>query len=195
MTQHAAAMSSSHGTGDINLASALMAMGIALDDIQPCAIISKQDGKDYGRFFLTPISNCGKFETMKLLDLWTHPEKMPNQRHPFAWILELINSRPHVCRSSTDWLDHAHDHLQSIGELPTGFPRRMDDIPEMIARAPEARASYVLAFVHCRALCLSLVDRARRQVLMSSRDGRSHQIIDNGLPRHVRNNLIARLDG
>jgi hypothetical protein len=109
--------------------------------------------------------------------------------------MAAVKARPAGCKSPADWLDHAHDHLQGIRELPTGFPRRMDDIPDMIARAPEARASYVLAFVHCRALCLSLVDRARRQVLMSSRDGRSHQIIDSRLPRHVRNNLIARLDG
>lgn len=195
MTQHAAAMSSSHGTGDINLASALMAMGIAPDEVTPCSIISKADGRDYGRFFLTPISNCGKFEAMKLLHFWSHPNAIPTANHPFGWILEFISGRPQGCSTPDDWLDYAHDHLTAIGEIPAGFPRGVDMIPDLVARFPEARASYVLAFVHCRALCLDLVKRARRQVLMKSRDGLSANIIDSRLPRHVRNNLIARLDG
>lgn len=188
-------MTSSHGTGDINLAAGLFAMGIAPDELQPCVIISKEDGRDYGRFFITPISNCGKFETMKLMEYWTHPGKLPSASHPFGWVLKFIRERPHGCKAPADWLDHAHDHLAALGELPGGFPRVIDDVPGIVARFPEARASYVLAFVHCRALCLQLVRDARRQVLMSSRDGRSHQVIDARLPAHVRNNLIARLDG
>lgn len=188
-------MSSSHGTGDINLAAALMAMGIAPDDAYPCAIISKDDGRDYGRFFIGPISNCGKFETMKLLHFWSHPDEIPGDRHPFGWLLAFIAARPRGCSTPQDWLDYAHDHLTALGELPAGFPRNLDHIPDIVARAPESRASYVLAFAHCRALCLQLVRDARRQVMMKSRDGRSANVIDSRLPRHVRNNLIARLDG
>lgn len=194
MTRHEAAMTSSHGTGDINLAAALMAMGIAPDDANPCAIISKDDGRDYGRFFLTPISNCGKFETMKLLYFWSNPEEL-SDCHPFAWLLDFISKRPQGCSTPADWLDHAHDHLTALGDLPRQFPRSLDLIPDMVTRLPEARPSYVLAFVHCRALCLDLVKRARRQVMMRSRDGRSANVIDANLPRTVRNNLIARLDG
>lgn len=194
MTQ-SAAMTSAHGTGDINLAAALMAMGIPPDDFNPCSIISKDDGRDYGRFFIGPISNCGKFETMKLLHYWSFPSETPGVSHPFGWLLDFIGKRPQGCSTPNDWLDHAHDHLAAIGELPTGFPRNLDHIPDIVARAPEARASYVLAFAHCRALCLQLVKDARRQVLMRSRDGRSAQVIDARLPRGIRNNLIARLDG
>lgn len=164
-------------------------------DANPCAIISKDDGRDYGRFFLTPISNCGKFETMKMLNFWSNPQEIPTKTHPFAWLLKFISSRPQGCSTPADWLDHAHDHLTALGELPAGFPRSVDLIPDLVARFPESRASYVLAFVHCRALCLHFVQAARRQVMMSSRDGRAHQVIDARLPSHVRRNLIARLDG
>lgn len=191
---HRAAMSSSHGTGDINLASALMAVGIAPDDHAPCSLISK-GAKDYCRFFVQPISNCGKFETMKLMTFWTDPTQLPAHNHPFGWIMDFIRARPQGCHSPSDWLDYAHDHLTALGELPAGFPRRMDDIPEIAAKHPESRASYVLAFVHCREFCVTLARNARRQVMMTSRDGKSHQIIDTRLPLHQRRNLIARLDG
>ena len=192
MTQHPAAGTSSHGTGDINLASALMALGIAPDSASPCSIVSRDDGRDYGRFFIGAVSDCGKFETLKLMGYWSDPQQAPSN-HPFAWLLSFISGRPPGCSSVNDWLDYAHDHLAALGELPAGMPRNIHDIPPMTAKAPEARASYVLAFVHCRSLCLHLVRVARREVMLSK--GGAHSIIDSRLPRAIRNNLIARLDG
>lgn len=192
MTQDQAAMPSSHGTGDINLAAAVMAMGIPPDELTQCAVISK-GSRDYCRFYVQSISNCGKFETMKLMAFWSASGAPAN--HPFGWIMDFITARPQGCSSAADWLDHAFDTLSATGNVPKAFPRKMAEIPAMVASLPEARASYLLAFVHCREFCLSLTRQARRQVMMTSGDGERNQIIDSRLPVHVRNNLIARLDG
>lgn len=195
MTRHEAQGTASHGTGDINLASACMAIGIPLVEHphgDSCKLILR-GGSNYARFFLTPISTCGKFATMQVMAYWSDPSDIPSDQHPFGWILEFIRARPDGCRTSGDWLDFAHDFLAARGDLPRGFPRSIDDIGDICKTAPEARASYILAFVHCRRLCLMLVDQARRAVMQSK--GGSHTLIDTTLPRQTRNNLIARLDG
>ena len=194
MTRHPAAGTSSHGTGDINLAAALMGLGIAPDAADPCKLILKDDGRNYVRFFIGPVSNCGKFEALKMLHFWSNDHEAPTN-HPFAWIMDFITGRPQGCSTSSDWLDYAHDHLTAIGALPQSMPRRLDDIPAITKTAPEARASYVLAFVHCRAFCLDLARNARRQIMMSSADGVSHSIIDSSLPFSIRKELLARLQG
>lgn len=171
-----------------------MGIGIDPDERNPCQMILRDDGKSYVRFFVGASSNCGKFETMKMLHLWSNQDEA-SPSHPFGWIMKFISSRPPGCANSSDWLDFAHDFLAASDDLPAKMPRRLDDIPAITKTAPEAKASYILAFVHCRAFCLDLVRNARRQVMMSSQDNVGHSLIDTNLPRNLQRDLIARLQG
>lgn len=187
--------SSAHGTGDINLAAACMALGIPLCENEAgesCKLILR-GSHNYARFFLMPFSSCGKFLTLDLLAFWSHPEEIPHEEHPFKWIMDFVKARPAGVASAGEWLDFAHDYLRDRGDLPAGFPRDLEAIGGVCAANPEARFSYVLAFVHCRYLCVRIATQARRAVIMSK--GPAHAIIDATLPKKTRDELLSRLDG
>ena len=191
MKRHEADGTSSHGTGDVNLAAAVMALGAPLDPLQPCTVIHADNGKSYGRFFLLPVSACGKYETLKLLQFWDAPRTTVPATHPFGWVMDFIQARPGDRMTADEWMDHAHDYLAGIGEIGP-HPKNYAAIPDSIAKLPESLSSYLFAFVHCRALCLDLFRRAKQQVYMRKHGS---AIIDTNLPKQIRNNLIARLDG
>jgi len=193
MTRHSETGTSGHGTGDILLAAALMAVGIPLDPLSRCAVIHKDDGKSYGRFFLLPISACGKFETLKLMAEWSAKGTLP-ATHPFVWILNFIARRPQGVSNVSDWLAWAHDYLAERGVSKIGLPRGLNEIPDFVAANPENLQGYVFAFVHCRALAFDEFRRAKNQVLMTGKHGGS-TLIDTKLPIATRNNLLARLEG
>lgn len=193
MTRQEATGTSGHGTGDILLASALMAVGIPLDPAGKCSIIHKDDGKSYGRFHLLPLSVCGKFETLKLMGEWSHKGSLPAE-HPFVWILTFIAARPSGGSTVSDWLNWAHIYAGEAGISKTGLPKSIGDIPAFVAKNPENLAGHLFAFVHCRGLAQEEFRHAKNQVMMTGRHGGA-SIIDASLPAAIRNNLIARLDG
>jgi hypothetical protein len=158
-----------------------------------CAVIHKDDGKSYGRFFLLPISACGKFETLKLMAEWSAKGTLP-ATHPFVWILDFIAKRPQGVSNVADWLAWAHDYLAERGVPKIGLPRGLNDIPDFVAANPENLQGYVFAFVHFRALAFDEFRRAKNQVLMTGKHGGS-TLIDTKLPIATRNNLLARLEG
>jgi len=193
MTRQEAAGTSGHGTGDILLAAALMAVGIPLDPIGKCAVIHKDDGKSYGRFFLLPVSACGKFETLKLMGEWSVKGTLP-ANHPFVWILDFITARPHGCSTVSDWLNFAHVYAGQSGLPKAGLPANVRNIPDFVARNSESLAGHLFAFVHCRGVAQEEFRHAKNQVMMTNQTGGA-TIIDASLPIATRNNLLARLEG
>jgi hypothetical protein len=192
MNPHPETGSKSFATGDINLVATLMAVGVPLDQGKPCELIENEAGS-YGRFFLLPHSLDGKFDTETLMQAWSG-KKTLNQDHPFVWLMEFISKRPRGIGSTSDWMAWAVDHCREL-EIPgIGLPRHVSTIADFVAALPDARQSYIFAFVANRHDALgAFLDHKRVAILQ--RKGESFSLIDRKLPLKVRNELLSRLEG
>jgi hypothetical protein len=178
--------------GDINLASALMAVGIPLDHECPVKIIDGENlARPYASFRVCDYSPDGRHQTDACMGHWSGVQPLPCD-HPFAVVAEFIAGRPSGKLTADDWLDYAIDYLQSHGVSLPGL-RSIANISEFVATLPTAPESYVLAFVANRQTCLALYRNATRSVYMT-RDDR-HAVIDSTLPKWQRNELLSRLQG
>jgi len=182
---------SSHQTGDINLAAALMACEISLAKDCPVRNIESSNSKPYAAFSLAPYSSDGVNITESLMDYWTNSKGLPID-HPFAIICSFIKGRPQGKLSTSDWMDYAVNYLESSGVKLPGI-RMISDIALFVERFPRLPESYILAFVANRSVCLDLYHKARRSIFMS-RD-QSHALIDTSLPAWQRNEILSRLQG
>lgn len=194
MTPHPATGEQALGTGDILLASALMALGIPLDPVSPCETIQKDDGRSYGRFHLLPHSMDGKQDTHTMSRAWSRLEDLPAD-HPFAWLMTFVATRPRGVSSVSDWLGWAVDHCRDLGIDAAGLPGNIERIPDFVKAQPDSRAAYIFAFVHCRDLAMLLYQKERRTKVMMSAGPKHHVIMDTRLPKPVRSDLLSRLEG
>jgi hypothetical protein len=113
-----------YGTGDINLAAALAALGIEPDPIQPIELIARDNGTNYTRFHFSQISPCGKYEVTAMSAAWGDADtfKRENDSHPFSLLMEFIATRPRDCSNQDQWLDHAAQFLVTCDD--TAFLHR-----------------------------------------------------------------------
>lgn len=184
------------GTGDLNLASALMAVGIPLNDREPAALILSDNGQSYGRFYLYPHSEDGRFTTESLMRFWSGLESLEPQ-DPFRQISEFIRNRPEGVRTREDWFAYCVDTLASEGIQVPGLTS-IEGIPAYVRSLPESRQSYLLAFVANRSLCVELYKTCKRKIMVSRRHSwnqTAHSLIDTRLDKSIRNNLLSRLEG
>ena len=183
---------SARNTGDINLASALMAVGIPLDPSCPVKVIeSESSERPYASFRLLQSSTDGANNTDQLMRVWSGTEQAPHS-HPFAEICRFIKCRPSVKMNSASWLDYAVDYLTAMGFKLHGIAR-LSDIESFVKSFPKATESYVLAFVHNRNLCIDICRHAVRTVHLTN--GTSHLSIDTHLPAWQKRNLLAIFGG
>jgi hypothetical protein len=180
------------GTGDINLAAAIMALGIPMDPHRPCHIIHKDDGKSYGRFMLLSQSIDGKHQIGDLMEGWNNPAGLAGN-HPFAWLMAFIRERPQGVSTPDDWIGYAHDYLAERSKAKPGMPTRLAHIPDFVTAFADDLAGYVFAFIDCRNLAFLEFKAAKHQVMQTR--GRAHAIIDANLSRPIRNEILARLEG
>jgi hypothetical protein len=177
--------------GDINLAAALMAVGIPLDPECPVKIIDGGGEKSYASFRVCAYSDDGQHQTDACMGHWSNIEPFTPD-NPFAVVCKFISGRPAGKLSAADWMDYAVDYLQSQGVQLPGL-RQVSDIGSFVAAIPTAPESYVLAFVANRQTCLALYRNATRSVYMQRGD--RHAVIDNTLPKWQRMEILSRLQG
>lgn len=183
---------SARNTGDINLASALMAVGIPLDPACPVKVIeSESAAKPYASFRLMPSSMDGEHNTDQLMRVWSGTESAP-YAHPFVEVCRFIKCRPDGKMNSAAWLDFAVDYLTAMGIKLRGVAR-LSDIESFVMSLPKATESYILAFVHNRNLCVDICRHAVRTVHMTN--GASHIAIDTHLPAWQKRNLLSIFGG
>lgn len=137
------------GSGDINLAAALVTVGIPLDKDRPVELIARDNGKQYARFHLGELSACGKFCVYDLSTAWSRPAVFQREKpdHPFSVLMEFITSRPKGCVRREDWISHAAAFLGLKMDSALAIHA---DIKRACRRNPENKVSYVLAFVRNR---------------------------------------------
>ena len=182
------------GSGDLNLASALITMGIPPDPRQPIELIARDNGRDYTRFHFLPVSHCGKYDPETLSEAWARPApfKAESPAHPFAVLMDFISARPNGCVNQDEWLCHAAGFLG----LPIDAVRKTyAGINRACKASPESPAVYVLAFIRNR---IDLVTAAKRLAStgtfsnMQDR-GKSVSIIPAKAPKHIRDFLISHI--
>lgn len=178
-------MTSSFGTGDINFACALMALGVPLDDANPCTIVAHQNGHVYSRYHFGALSFDGRFRTGDMSNAWSRIESIPSE-HPLRIMSDFIQSAPKGMRLH-EWMDHAHD------VFPIGHIKDFDDAQKHISAFPENPESYCLAHILNRRELLSLHMRATRETFMTN--GTASALIGVGMPKRQKQELINRMNG
>jgi hypothetical protein len=185
---------SSFGSGDINLAAAILTMGIPMDPANPIELIARDNGHDYTRFHFLHDSACGKYDVWTLSSAWTDKELFSSQSpgHPFALIMDFITARPRGCSHQDAWLAHAAAfldlHLDAIRKTYA-------DISRACSASPESPVSYVCAFIRNR---MDLITASKRKAdsgnfsnMMSA--GKSVSIIPAKAPARIRDFLLSHI--
>lgn len=185
----------SRHTGDINLAAALMSVGIPLDPHEPVFLVEPENGKAYGSFSLLPYAEDGSESADHLLEVWNGGAKIHSD-HGFAHICSFIRARPREIQRGDDLLAFAMDWLAERGDVLAGL-RRFEDIPRFVQQLPATRAGYVLAYIWNRDVCYKLYQNARRKLYYRAGHGAEthHALLDSRLPRWQAKEILSRLNG
>lgn len=178
------------GTGDINLAAACMAMGVPLKPFRPVVVVKRDNGRDYGRFNLEPLSVCGRFSVLRLDKMFGGDAPTNPGEENFAAILAFVKARPSGVRTLDDWYGFACEWLRDQGE--TVIPAR-GAVEDFIKGAPNSMPAHIFAFILNRAHAFDLAKAAcGRPQIMASR-GKAHVLLDERLPRRVKADIYSRL--
>lgn len=173
------------GTGEINFACALMALGIPLDELNPCTIVAHQNNKIYSRYHFNAISVDGVYRTGDMSNMWSQAESIP-EAHPLRIISDFVRRAPAKMKLA-EWFDYVHS-VFSIGHV-----KNFDDAQKHINLFPEDGASYCLAFILNRRELISLHYRANRETFIS--DGTSSAMIGINMPKYAKQELLNRMNG
>ena len=178
--------------GDINLVSAMMSVGIPLDQARPCSLVLTDTGKNYARYHVLSQSVCGRYQTEKMFEFWKNSQRCNDD--DFASIMGFVrHGRKAGAKTADDWFDLSHDYLREQDATTPTAPARIKDIPDFIEKNSDGIAAHIFAFCYNRDHAWQLLSQARRRVMISR--GTSHAMIDTHLEKWRQNELLARLEG
>ena len=185
----------SFGTGDINLAAAILTMGVRPCPVDPVKLIACENGKDYVRFHVGSVSDDGCFFTDLLMSAWDDPAgfKRQNPGHPFSDIMDFISERPRDCRNRGQWMEHAANFL---GLPIDAVVSTLRNIGKTCAASPESTVSYVVAFIQNRFDLVSAAKTAAAQgrVTHMLSHGQSIGMIPANMPAPIRGKLLSHIN-
>jgi len=173
------------GTGEINLACSLMALGVPLSVLEPCSIIAHENGSVHSRYNFEPVSIDGKYKTIELSRAWSNIGKAP-LNHPLVWLSDFVKAGGKG-RTIKEWLEFAIDRYE------LAHVRNFDDAESYVGQFPDNIESYCLAFCCNRKTLLDMHYKAKQKIYMTN--GSSRVMIDAKAPKHVKQELINRLNG
>lgn len=183
----------SYGTGDMNLAAAIMTMGVP-PERDVVKLIATSSGQDYVRFKIKDISIDGTIKTESLMDAWNNyiPFAKANPDNYFTKIMTFIRSKPDGCRGYLDWVEYASDWL---GMPVNACKRCMNGSPKIWETAPDTEPAYVLGFLTNRFYLLDLAKKfqktGRFDVMMEH--GKSIALMSEHLPQRQKDFLISQM--
>lgn len=185
---------SSFSSGDLNLAAAMMTVGIPLDSKIPLELVAKCNGQDYVRFHFDQVSHCGKFRAVVMNEAWSNSIafKRENPGNPFGIIMDFITARPNGCTNQDDWLCHAADFL---GLSVKAVRQTYADISNTCKASPESPVSYVCGFIRNRMdLTHEIKTRGKNGDFknMQSR-GKSIAMISAKAPQRIKDFLLSKI--
>lgn len=182
------------GTGDINLAAAILTMGVRPDPTRPIELIARDNGQDYTRFHFADLSDCGCYRADELSHAWGHPQafRAENPNHPFGLLMDFISTRPRGCSNQDEWLGHAAAFLA----LPIDAIRKTHrDIGRTCLASPESPVSYVCAYIRNRIDLISAAKKkASRGEFTNMMDRtKSVSLISEKAPKRIRDFLLSHI--
>lgn len=185
--------SESLNTGDINLAAAVMSMGVPLCEHQKTSLVLRGGDKfgTYARFHLKLTSIKGDHSTQKLMSYWREPNRC--QDNDFAQIMNFVKKGIRSgAKLAEEWLQLAVEHVNEVSGGNVNIPATFEALPEFIEAQPDETHSYLLAFVYNRWDLQQIIKKAQRQIMMSNGD--NHVIIDGHLERWKQKELLAMIN-
>jgi hypothetical protein len=173
------------GTGDINLATSLMSIGIPNAQDVPCKIISHENGSVYSRYYFEPHSLDGKHDSISMSRAWSRMETLP-AHHPLHHLSAFVKTSQKGF-TPNDWLAHA------IESYDLKHVATFEDASRHIAKFSNNAESYCLAFAINRKELLHLHRIAVQSIYMTN--GKASAMIDAKLPQNQKRELASRLNG
>ena len=180
-------------TGDINFTASAMSMGFPLNDVKPCSIVQRDNGKSYARFHLLTLNMEGSITMDQLSSWWSDPDTCTDPA--YAKIMQMIKAgiKAGGLKESADWLDFIIEYLIKQGVMM--HPKNMADIPDFIERLGEGRIeSQLCSFAYNRNHAFTILKESKRAIMLTH-GSTNHLRLDEHLPKYQQNELLARLRG
>lgn len=157
---------------DINLASALLTVGIGPRLGEPVRLTASDNGRDYVQFLIDPCSPCGGYRSADLMQAWGSPAAFHSERpdHPFSLLMKFIAARPRGCSCKDDWLMHIASFLEVRMDL---VRKTYQGIGLACQASPDTDLSYLCAFLRNR---IDLIAAAK----LAEKTGSTHNMINHG---------------
>lgn len=183
----------SFNTGDLNLAAAIMTMGVPPEK-EAVKLIASTSGQDYVRFSLCKESIDGRISTALLMMAWNESDKhiKANPDSMFGKIMQFIKARPHDCKKYIEWCEYASDWLglskNQVRILMTKEPKIWDS-------SPDSEPAYILGFVANRFNLLDVANKFQREGNFHVYDerGKAVSLISEKLPKRMRDYLLSNI--
>jgi hypothetical protein len=183
----------SFSTGDLNLASAIMTMGVPPEH-EALKLIASTNGKDYVRFNLRDQSIDGQISTPLLMAAWNESEKHITQKPNcmFGKIMGFIKARPADCRNYIEWCEFAASWL--------GLSRNqvriwMTKEPKIWETSPDSEPAYILGFIANRFNLLDVANKFQKTGNFNVYDerGSAASLISEKLPKRMKEFLLSNI--
>jgi hypothetical protein len=183
----------SYGTGDLNLAAAILSMGIP-PETMPVKLIATSGGKDYVRFMMKEVSIDGTLNTRSLMVAWdnyyTYSKNNPDCI--FTKIMTFVRSKPGDCKTYLNWCEYGSEWLEIS---MAACKRYMTGEPKIWQSAPDSEPAYILAFITNRFWLLNLAKQFQKDGnfdVLTER-GKSISLISEKLSKSKRDYLTSRM--
>lgn len=181
-------------TGDLNLAALMRTMGIPSDPVEPVRLIASDTGKDYASFHMLPVSIDGLYEASEVMMAWDDPKTFKAERgiNPISSIMEFIRSKPRLCKTPDDWLNHA---AKFLGYEMDAVMKIYNNIGRVCKSQPEHLSSYIVAFCRNR---FDLLTEARNaeskgRIKHLQNHGASFSMIPAKAPSRIRDFILSHV--
>jgi hypothetical protein len=183
----------SYGTGDLNLAAAILTSGVPPEAV-PVKLIATSSGKDYVRFMMRDTSIDGTIKTSSLFGAWDSFQTFTKEQPDFFFtkIMKFIHSRPSDCHSYIEWCEHASAWLEIS---MAACKRYMTGNPKIWETSPDSEPAYILGFIANRFWLLDMAKNFQKTGnfdVMTER-GKAIALISEKLSKQKREYLISRM--
>jgi hypothetical protein len=183
----------SYGTGDLNLAAAILTAGVP-PEIPPVKLIATTGGEDYVRFMMKEVTIDGTISTRSMMEAWDsyHKFSKDNPDFFFTKIMSFIKSRPDGCRGYIDWCEYACSWLEMS---MAACKRYMTGSPKIWESAPDSEPAYILAFISNRFWLLNMAKDFQKtgNFDVMTEHGKSIALISERLSKSKKEYLLSHL--
>ena len=178
--------------GDINLTAACMALGVPLNQTEPCSSVRCESrNRKYTRFHLERCTIKGDWATDILFQYWKSPGLCKSDS--LKYIMDFIAwGKKHNIRKGVMYFEAIGQYLKECGHKIKALPGSLDFIDQFVSKNPDLKESYLCAFISNRILCEGLIKESPRKYFL--KHGDNCAIIDDKLGKEKTYKLLGKLE-